>query len=174
MHWSYIFLALTHPYDMITYSTAVTAAEHKSEFNIMRPWQNGCHFADNILKCISLNENFWILNKISLNYVKLTKKTSYLALMRDLWSVSFEVFQENWLCYSGTCIKRPLNFVVSEGRWSLMTGRINMICKDCARQMLKSMSFNKTFLVLLYRFHCIMALHCINKHYSCSVSPYSQ
>ena len=28
-----------------------------------------CHFAGNIFKCISLNENFWILNKISLNYV---------------------------------------------------------------------------------------------------------
>ena len=26
--------------------------------------QNGCHFADDIFKCIVLNENFWILSSI--------------------------------------------------------------------------------------------------------------
>ena len=35
----------------------------------MRLRQNGRHFADDIFKCISLNENFQILNKISLNHV---------------------------------------------------------------------------------------------------------
>ena len=33
------------------------------------PRQNGCHFADNIFKCIFLNENIWIRIKISLNFV---------------------------------------------------------------------------------------------------------
>ena len=28
--------------------------------NTLRPRQNGCHFADNIFKCIFLNENVWI------------------------------------------------------------------------------------------------------------------
>ena len=37
--------------------------------NTLRLRQNGRHFADGILKSISLNENFWILNKISLKYV---------------------------------------------------------------------------------------------------------
>ena len=40
-----------------------------SKFNTLRPRQNGCHVADDILKCIFLNENIWILTKISLNYV---------------------------------------------------------------------------------------------------------
>ena len=31
------------------------------------------------------------------------------------------------ISYSETCIKRPLNFVVSQDRWSLTTGRINML-----------------------------------------------
>ena len=31
--------------------------------------QNGRHFTDIIFKCISLNENFWSLDKISLKYV---------------------------------------------------------------------------------------------------------
>ena len=35
----------------------------------LRPRQNCRHFADDIFKCLSLNENIWILLKISLNLV---------------------------------------------------------------------------------------------------------
>ena len=38
-------------------------------FNTLRPGQNGRHFADEILKCIFLNENVWIPIKISLKFV---------------------------------------------------------------------------------------------------------
>ena len=31
--------------------------------------QNGRHFPDNIFKCIFLNENVWILTKISIKFV---------------------------------------------------------------------------------------------------------
>ena len=37
--------------------------------NTLRPRQNGRHFADDIFKCILLNENAWIPNKISLKFV---------------------------------------------------------------------------------------------------------
>ena len=37
--------------------------------NTLRPKQNGHHFADNILKCIFLNETLGILIKISLKFV---------------------------------------------------------------------------------------------------------
>ena len=37
--------------------------------NTMRPRQNGCHFADDIFKCIILNENIWIPIKNSLKFV---------------------------------------------------------------------------------------------------------
>ena len=37
--------------------------------NILRPRQNGRHFADDVFKCIFLNENVWILLKISLKFV---------------------------------------------------------------------------------------------------------
>ena len=33
------------------------------------PWQNGRHFADDIFRCISLNEMLYIFIKISLNFV---------------------------------------------------------------------------------------------------------
>ena len=38
-------------------------------FNTLRPGQNGRHFADDIFKCIFLNENAWIPVKISLKFV---------------------------------------------------------------------------------------------------------
>ena len=37
--------------------------------NTLRLSQNGCHFPDNICKCIFLNENVWILIKNSLKFV---------------------------------------------------------------------------------------------------------
>ena len=36
--------------------------------NPLRPRQNGRHFADDIFKCIFLNQNVWILIKISLKF----------------------------------------------------------------------------------------------------------
>ena len=38
-------------------------------FNTLRPRQNGCHFAEDIFKCIFLNENVWIPIKISMKFV---------------------------------------------------------------------------------------------------------
>ena len=38
-------------------------------FNSLRPRQNRRHFADDIFKCIFLNENVWIAIKISLKFV---------------------------------------------------------------------------------------------------------
>ena len=37
--------------------------------NTMRPRENGCHFTDNIFKCIFLNENVWIAIRIPLKFV---------------------------------------------------------------------------------------------------------
>ena len=37
--------------------------------NTLRPRQNGRHFADDILKCIFLNDNVWIPIEISLKFV---------------------------------------------------------------------------------------------------------
>ena len=37
--------------------------------NTLRPRQNGRHFADDVFKCIFLNENVWISLKISLKFV---------------------------------------------------------------------------------------------------------
>ena len=41
-----------------------------SKFNLLRPRQNGRHFADDVFKCIFLNENVWISLKMSLKFVR--------------------------------------------------------------------------------------------------------
>ena len=40
-----------------------------SWLNTLRPRQNDCHYADGIFKCIFLNEDLRIVNKISLKFV---------------------------------------------------------------------------------------------------------
>ena len=42
---------------------------HFNSFNTLGPRQNRRHFADDIFKCIFLNENVWISIKISLNFI---------------------------------------------------------------------------------------------------------
>ena len=37
--------------------------------NSSPPGQNGCHFADDVFKCIFVNEKFYILIKISLKFI---------------------------------------------------------------------------------------------------------
>ena len=43
---------------------------HIRNFLTQWGWVKNCrHFADGIFRCISLTENFWVLNKVSLDYV---------------------------------------------------------------------------------------------------------
>ena len=43
--------------------------EERETVNTLRPRQSGRHFADDIFNCILLNENVWIMIKISLKFV---------------------------------------------------------------------------------------------------------
>ena len=51
-------------------------------FNTLRPRQNGSHFADDILKCIFLNDEVWIPIEISLKFVPKGPIDSIPALFR--------------------------------------------------------------------------------------------
>ena len=56
--------------------------------NTLRPRQNGRHFADDIFKCISLNENVWILLKISLRFapgVQINNIPALVQIMAWCW-----------------------------------------------------------------------------------------
>ena len=54
---------------LLSRSTRSTDLTSLPSFNTLRPRQNGSHFADDIFKCIFLNENIWISIKISLKFV---------------------------------------------------------------------------------------------------------
>ena len=59
------FLRICHQPSLTSHLTASIT----EGFNSSPPRQNGCHCADNILICISVNEKFCILIKISLRFV---------------------------------------------------------------------------------------------------------
>ena len=50
--------------------------------NTLGPWQNGRHFADDMLKCIFLNENVWIPIEISLKFYPKVPINNILALIQ--------------------------------------------------------------------------------------------
>ena len=50
-------------------SSKIESKVNRARFNALRPRQNGRHFADDIFKCIFLNENGWIPITISLQFV---------------------------------------------------------------------------------------------------------
>ena len=65
---------IIHPYYVITCHIfhpvkATIKGPRWCGINTLRPRQNGRHFADDILKCIFLNENVWIPIEISLKFV---------------------------------------------------------------------------------------------------------
>ena len=51
-------------------------------FNILRLRENGHHFADDIFKCIFLNEDVWIMLKISLKFVPKVRINNIPALVQ--------------------------------------------------------------------------------------------
>ena len=51
-------------------------------FNTLRPRQNGRHFADDIFKCIFLNENAWISLEISVKFVPKVQINNIPALVQ--------------------------------------------------------------------------------------------
>ena len=51
-------------------------------FNKLRPRQNGQHFTDDILKCIFLKENIWILINILLNFVPVSRINNIPSLVQ--------------------------------------------------------------------------------------------
>ena len=64
------------------YNIAIAAAKHQWDLNTLRPRQNGRHFPDDIFKSIFVNENVWILIKISLKFVPKVPINNIPALVR--------------------------------------------------------------------------------------------
>ena len=55
---------------------------NQGHINTLRPRQNGCHFADDVFKCIFLNEDIRIALKISLKFVPKVRINNIPALVQ--------------------------------------------------------------------------------------------
>ena len=66
-----------------TSATRILSLSH-SVINSSPPGENGCHFTDDMFKCIFLNGNIWISNKISSKYVPWVLIDSMSALVRTM------------------------------------------------------------------------------------------
>ena len=80
-------------------------------FNSLKPRQNGSHFADDIFKCIFLNENDWIPIEISLKFVPKGPINNIPALVQIMaWRLSGDKpLSESMMVRLPThiCVTRP-------------------------------------------------------------------
>ena len=94
--------------------------------NTLRPRQNGRHFTDDILKCIFLNENIWILIQISLKFVPRGPNNNIAALVQVMacrWPgdkpLSEPMMDQWWLVYWCICASLGLNELNFNG-WEII------------------------------------------------------
>ena len=83
----------------------------RNAFNILRPRQDGRYLADDVLKCIFLNENVWISLKIPLKFVPKGPINNILALVQIMaWRrPGYKPLTEPMLVFVAThiCVTRP-------------------------------------------------------------------
>ena len=86
----YIFVISREPADCLACGVRISAGAVVANLGSriygyqFRPGQNFRHFADDILKCIFLNENVWISHKISLKFVPKVRMNNIPALAQIL------------------------------------------------------------------------------------------
>ena len=76
--------------------------------NTLRLTQNGCHFADDVLKCIFLNENVWITIGISLKFVQndpINNMTALVQIMAWCEQVTSHYLNQWWLIINNRSLK---------------------------------------------------------------------
>ena len=133
-------------------------------FNTLRPRQNGFHFADDIFKCIFLNENVWIPIKISLKFVPKDPINNIPALVRIMaWRRPGDkpLTESMMVCLpTHTFVTRPhwVKLSVIQGRWALdplpvITKKMAFKCDKSNPITIKYVSSASWNLVVSYVFH---------------------
>ena len=105
--------------------------------NTLRPRQNGRHFADDVFKCIFLNENVWISIKISLKFVPKGPINNIPAMVQIM----------AW--------RRPGDKLLSE---PMMVSLPTHICVARPQWVKRARYWKKTYLVLLSAMCLLMTL----------------
>ena len=79
-----------------------------TQVNKLRLTQNGRHLTDDIFKSIFLNENVWILIKISLKFVPKGPFNNITSLVQIMaWRRPSHFLNQWWLDYQHICVTRP-------------------------------------------------------------------
>ena len=81
----------------------------------LKPWQNGCHFANDIFKFISLNENCCILIQILLKFVPkglISNKPAMVLIMAWHWAGDKPLSELMHIC-----ITRPPQGLEANRKW---------------------------------------------------------
>ena len=92
------------------YEIPINFQDVNSTINILRPRENGRHFADDSFKCIFLNENFRIWDKISLKFVPNGQINNVPSLVQIMvWRLPGKPLSEPMMVRSLThiCVTRP-------------------------------------------------------------------
>ena len=69
------------------------------QINSFPPWQNDCHFVDDIIECIFTNEKFRILIQISLKFVPkgpINRKSALVQVMAWQWAGDKPLHDQCW------------------------------------------------------------------------------
>ena len=93
----------------LTWDTSVLYHSQRS-LNTLRSRQTGRHFADDIFKRIFLNENIWILIKISLKFVPKGPINNILALLQIMaWRLpgAKPLSEPLMVKFTDTCMRHP-------------------------------------------------------------------
>ena len=128
MHWRYCSLK-AHQY------TSARAHEGDNQYvsstwrvNTLMPRQYGRHIADNIFKCIFLNENIWIFIKIPLNIVPKGRINYIPALVQIMawrwWGIIWTNDGLVYWCIIIICFTRPPGVKISLIKSNMVTRQI--------------------------------------------------
>ena len=96
------------------YSTVITTLTVLTALNTLRPRQNGRLFAD-LFKCVSLNENLWILNKIWLKYVPwglIDNMAAWVQIMAWRRTGDKPLSEPMLVCYTGAYMRHSASMKV--------------------------------------------------------------
>ena len=104
-----------------------TIHKHKSaDVNTLRPRQNVHHFAEDIFKCILLNENVWITIKNSLKFVSEGPIHNIPALVQIMTAPGAKPLSEPML------VSLPMHICVTRPQWvkQRLIFLISVICPE--------------------------------------------
>ena len=104
-------------------------------FDTLRPRQNGRHFANDIFKCIFLNENVWILIKILLKFVPKGPIKNIPGLVQIMaWRRPSHYLNQWWLIYWRIYASHGLNELMLYDMLFLITIFMliwQVVCEGC-------------------------------------------